>query len=81
MKSRGGSSDIKWGTQGTIQNMIWKIMGTFFKGSISVFFRGAIEVEDLPEHSKNKMQPSNFTDTLLKCLFQFVLSNKHEEKC
>lgn len=78
MKAKEGTFDIRslWGT---VQNVIEKITGECFLRGLFLFLRRAIEIEDLPEHSKKQIQPSYSTYTLLKCLSR--LSNKQEKKC
>lgn len=57
--------------------MIEKITGECFLRGLFLFLRRAIEIENLPEHSKKQIQPGCVTDTRLKRLSQ--LSNKKEK--
>ena len=79
MKSKEATFDIRslWGT---VQNVIEKITGECFLRGLFLFLSRAIEIENLPEHSKKQMQPSFVTDTLpVKRLSP--LYNKQEKKC
>jgi len=54
--------------------------GIFFLSGLFLFLSRAIEIENLPEHSKKQIQLRYVTDSrLLKHLSQ--LSNKQEKKC